>query len=423
METWTKTTSRAVPVSSMWELRNCEAVRRRAIAAALVLTTAACGQDRDRDAEFPEVFGVAGPRRGNAELVRVERLPEMVEIREPERFYPGLDSAPLFRVTDLLARPDGGVYIADAGNHRVVALNPDGSLEWRVGQEGEGPGEFEGLERLQDWKADTIVALDEARNTASFWTTDGRLVRTVTAHVPPPEGKSDYLLVRPGALRGVLPDGRLFVHGPTAAKRVGESGLRRMKTAITLFAESGTVTRPFSLPGPLLYELSDPGRLPAVLAPMSAGTPVSVAGFALNQDFVWARPDSFEIVLMDASGRAERIVRVRRSRTPVTSRIRSDYLEDWSPWFPVDEDIPFPSRVPAFDRVFVTSEGSVWSRRFDRHENGEEWIRYDAASDSLDRFHFPPRISVMTASSRFAYGVRRTEMGVEHVVRFRLPSE
>lgn len=375
----------------------------------------------------PDVPPEYGLDLSTAETVEVGELPVAARVTDLQRMYGGRGAArgpgmlSLYRVSDLLARRGGGVYVANSGNDEILALDDGGTLRWRAGGEGEGPGEFESLAGLQGWPGDTLVALDAADNTASFWTAAGEYVRGEEAGPVQPERVPDLLLSVPGGIIGALPDGRLVILGPERVWGGGGPGLRRTRTAFTIVGEGGSRRRPFALPGPWVYELENPGRLPAVHAPMSAGTPVAVAGHATAHDLVWARPDSFEIVFLTADGRPRRLLRIERAREPVTPSVRSRYLEDWSPWFPVEEEIPFPARMPAFDEVFVTAGGDVWARFHHWGDAGEEWVRFRGASEAVDRFRFPPRVEVMAATSSAAYGVQRDELDVEHVVRLRLP--
>lgn len=68
---------------------------------------------------------------------------------------------------------DGSLYILDRGNHRVVALNPDGSFRTEFGREGEGPGEFRTPMSLVVAPSGEIVVLDFAARGFTTFTPDG----------------------------------------------------------------------------------------------------------------------------------------------------------------------------------------------------------------------------------------------------------
>lgn len=385
------------------------------------------GDDTDRATDASDPGPPVGVDVSGAPVEEIDSWPEVVDVEEGRTVYPSKpvdpenDRPPLAGVTDLLPRRGGGVYIANGDYHEILVVDGDGRIRWRAGGEGGGPGEFEALSGLQAWAGDTLVAVDDGADAASFWTDSGQPVRTVTAGpLMAPRG-GDPLIVLPGHPLGVLDDGRVVARGPQRAFGTGEAGLRRTRTSVTLTGADRDTTVPFVLPGPWVYELRKPQRLPAVAAPMGGSTAVAVADGRAKVDLVWARADTFEVLLLDADGQARRIYRVDEPRDPVTADVRRRFRQEWSPWFDVKEDIPFPDQVPAFDRVFVASDGAVWARRYHYRWSGEgeEWLRF-TRSDGMDRFRFPPGVEVMAARSDIAYAIRRGELGVERVVAFPL---
>jgi hypothetical protein len=140
---------------------------------------------------------------------------------------------------------------------------------------------------------------------------------------------------------------------------------------------------------------------------------------------VWARADRYEIVQFDRDGRATRVFGVREPLQRVTAPMRRSWLEtsSYRTWFPVEEALPFPATLPAFDRAFVSSSGAIWARRFSWGDTPEEWIYFTDAPVAVFRVRFPNRVRIMTATGDAAYGVWRDELDVEHIVRFQLTRE
>lgn len=358
----------------------------------------------------------------------VDGWPSPVDPAEDRGFDVGQDTVegtlPLFRVVDLLVRSDGGVYVANGGTNEILALDAAGSLLWRAGGEGEGPSEFLGLARLQSWPGDTVVAIDARRNTVSFWSSSGEHIRTRTLGPVGPGTPGAVAFRMPGELMGVLANQRFIVRGPGSAARVGEPGMRRVRAPVNLAVHPDSGLRTLvELPGAWAYELRTPTQLPAVLAPMTTGTPLAVA----DSGFAWARPDRWEVVVFGKEGEPRRLLRVDESREPLTPSLRSDYRDSWSPWFEVEEEIPFPTdSLPTLDKVFYATDGSVWARRFNfgavsELQGPEEWIRFGPGSGyAAVVYRFPEGVRIMTASANTAYGIRRDERDVEHLVRYSL---
>ncbi|MCG8466646.1 MAG: hypothetical protein MJB57_00345 [Gemmatimonadetes bacterium] len=92
---------------------------------------------------------------------------------------------------------DGGVYVADYSNRRVVALGADGEVRWTTGGEGVGPGEFQLVYRLSVDADGTVHVLDQARGDITTLSADGAFLdrarlqfqfRQIDALVVLPEG-------------------------------------------------------------------------------------------------------------------------------------------------------------------------------------------------------------------------------------------
>lgn len=377
----------------------------------------------------PEPVLVVGVDASDARVDRFDGWPDPVDLDEGRPLHtaregaPADETAPLADVADLLPRPGGGVYVADAGFGELLAVDGDGRVRWRAGGEGEGPGEFAGLSGLHRWPGDTLVALDAGDPSASFWTASGEHVRTLSAGPLPPPRDPDLLFSVPAKPVGVLDDGRLVARGPHRVFGRGRPGLRRARTSVTVVDSTGRARGPIVLPGPWMYELRRPGRFPVSAAPMGGAAAVAVAAHSAEVDLVWARPDTFSVLLLDADGPVRRIFQVDEPRERATRAEKRRYREGWTPWSGVDEEIPFPPRIPAFDRVFLATDGNVWARRHHARWSGrgEEWIRFARSGSEVQRLRFPRRVEVMAARPDVAYGVRRDELDVERIVAFELP--
>lgn len=339
----------------------------------------------------------------------------------------GEASSPLFRVRGLVPRPGGGVYVANAGSYEVLAVDQNGSVEWSIGRRGDGPAEFQSVGRLQPWRGDTLIAIDQARSTAAFWTASGSHIQTKAAPIANPEPVSQPRLVSGDTyswsqpwLFGVDTNNRFVLQGPERVVLEGTAGRREIRVPIMVVDADGVATTLVELHGGWVYEPGTPAALPiAGYAPLSSPLAVAVHPDGL----VWARGDRNEIVQFDHDGQVTRVFTVRQQLQEVTSSLRRSYLETsgYRTWYPVNEDIPFPDTVPAFDRVFVAEGLAIWARRFSWGNAQEDWVYFTDAPAAVSRVRFPERVRIMTATADAAYGVWRDELDVEHLVRFRLP--
>jgi len=360
-----------------------------------------------------------------AEVTSYDGWPELVEITDAAHIYTGEvpgPGHPVFRARDIVVRPDGGLFVANMGADEILALQEDGTLEWRAGGEGDGPGEFHRLTRLQNWHGDTLLAIDVGKSTVSFWTRAGDFVRERSVKISPPEPSENLLISVRASVLGLLPvSGEAVVLGPQRVYGEGEPGLRRAEVALNVTTERGRSETPLSFPGPWAFELPKQQRRSAILAPMSGGIDVVIASAGAPYDLVWASADEYRVTGLKLNGDVAKLFRVKESRPPVTDDVREAYLESWPLRNQVGNvsRVPFPNRSPAFDDVFVSAEGEIWARRYTWKETGEEWVRFGRSG--IDRFRFPKDVAVMAARDDEAFGIRYDELNVEHIVKFSLP--
>ncbi len=103
---------------------------------------------------------------------------------------------------------EGFVYVADAGNHRIVRLDPDGDYIDQWGEIGEGSGQFTEVFDLDVTPAGEIAALDATNQVISLWTPEGEFIKefgaALTTYRPRGFGLStfgDYFIADTGGGR------------------------------------------------------------------------------------------------------------------------------------------------------------------------------------------------------------------------------
>lgn len=107
------------------------------------------------------------------------------------------------------------VFIADAGNQRVVAIDLNGRVEGTFGRAGSGPGEFRSINLIEQ-RAETISVYDIVQARLTHFDRQGRVLRSEV--LPTFEE-------RPTTLRGILGDGTMLLS--SSADHIGApTGLR-----------------------------------------------------------------------------------------------------------------------------------------------------------------------------------------------------
>jgi len=84
-------------------------------------------------------------------------------------------AAVLFEPRQVVAAPDGTIFVADGGTNDIKVFDADGTYMKTLGQEGQGPGEFAFISAMT--VAGNVLVVNDSRNRRfSVWTLDGEHV-------------------------------------------------------------------------------------------------------------------------------------------------------------------------------------------------------------------------------------------------------
>lgn len=112
-----------------------------------------------------------------SEGVDLAELP-LLAVEEEARFGSVEDPDLGFtRIRDVDVDEEGRVYVLESGAQEIRVLAPDGSVERRIGREGDGPGEFRSAYAIGVF-GDTIWALDGRPNRITLFDRDGEVRST-----------------------------------------------------------------------------------------------------------------------------------------------------------------------------------------------------------------------------------------------------
>lgn len=122
--------------------------------------------------------------------------------------------AELSQPLDYVARSDGSLVFVEFQSRQVTRLSPDGTVRWRVGREGSGPGEFRTPDRLAVLPDEGVLVFDLGTQRFSQLDSSGAFVRTLRA---------DMQLIVHSLLES--PSGEVLVSGWSADPRGRSSAL------------------------------------------------------------------------------------------------------------------------------------------------------------------------------------------------------
>ncbi len=98
-----------------------------------------------------------------------------------EKAIAGLDGPEeslLFRPVNIIFDAEGNLYVADSGQHAILVYGRDGKFKFRIGREGDGPGEFRmPAVSYFSWEGELVVE-DPVNGRRSFFNMDGEFLRS-----------------------------------------------------------------------------------------------------------------------------------------------------------------------------------------------------------------------------------------------------
>lgn len=287
------------------------------------------------------------------------------------------------RVAGVVRLSDGRIVVADQ-SRQVRFFNPEGELLGISGGRGLGPGEFEWVGWLKPYRGDSLLVWDPTQARATVLDAQGAFGRT--ARIGTDQRFPPLVLLDDRFTNGSL----LAIAGPPREEQL-ESGSWAMLPILLLSAdgviEDAIGTFPLHMCG-------------AGEANCAADYKEHRAVWAAGGDrLYYARPDQWEIVIIDMFGRELG----RLDGPPVGVRL--------------SRDISRTSSVSAYAEFIVASEGPLWARSGGR---GSAWYVFDISGRYAGHVDLPEDLEVHQIGRDFVLGVEKDEWGVEHVMLYEL---
>ncbi len=328
----------------------------------------------------------------------------------------GADADHLFRIRDAARLPDGRIVVLNAGSSELRIYDAGGSHLRSVGSEGEGPGEFRQLARM-DVSGDTIHAFDLSSRRVSVFLPDGTLVRSFTLERPREEAFPDYV--------GRLPDGSILARVTDFGGMMqgGETEVTRRPVTFHVYGPEGMPRDSVAtLPGQRRFVRRSGNAIQIRTLPFEPRPVAAVGG-----DRVYLGDGrEHRIDVRTGDGRLLRSIRVDRDPEPITDELREAYVreqleeaEDAEARRSLREtygEMPFGESVPAYTDLLVDAAGNLWMEHPTLPgDSGRTWTVFDSTGVRLGPVRMPERFSLMAAGEDWVLGRREDELGVERV--------
>lgn len=250
------------------------------------------------------------------------------------------------------------VYVLDWRGKTVRKFNDGGDYLLGFGGPGQGPGEFSSPEAIRFLPNGQLMVFEGESQKYSCFTKDGRLVRT---------GRFQKLMFPPYF---GLTNGHVIAVNVLHDSDKTESILGIYDERCDLVKELSRGERKADPPWPTGGDLHARARRIADAISRVAFRPQNLAALDGSENIYFAFTDKYEIRIMRADGRLNRIIRTELPCLPVREKDRRAFLEtrlpeDISTWRTMDESlrnqiqkmIEFPKKMPAFLGLIPMDDG------------------------------------------------------------------
>lgn len=324
----------------------------------------------------------------------------------------------LFGAGQAVRLDDGRIVVINTGTNQFRIYDQNGRHLRTVGRRGEGPGEFNGLQRIGVAAGDTILAYDVWSGRLSAFSREGEFVRSQA--VAPFEGE-----LAPRAA-GFTASGRMLAH--TDFDRVFVPGERRDSITYALVDGTGEASTALGrYAGEEFFVLTTGGA--AVRRPVTFGRNTFAA--ARGDRIVIGSSDTFRFTLFDASGRrlgvhsetrdSRRVQRadVRAADAAWLKRMRPEMRDDLERRI---GEFPHRETYPVFEDLLVGADGSVWVQEYAVPGRPERrWTVFGPDGSPLRQVRAEDPLRVVDAGADWVLAWMRDEYDRESILFFPLP--
>lgn len=332
------------------------------------------------------------------------------------------DRAYMFHsIADSHFLPDGRVAVADAGFLDVRLFRPDGSIQARMGRQGDGPGEFRAIGAMWLTPKGLIAVWDPTLRRITTFHPNGDLAGTTPVFGN--DGTGTNVEVYFGS----------FTNGDVALASL-DFGPRAAESTPDLWRVSR-----FGLDGRFRGRLGDVrgmwrfNRNPIPFSPMPSG-------IVFRDSLYIADGYEAEIAVRSGGGRASRTIRLpvpalNASRavwaaleTSLQRRGKKLFLE-----YLRERRVPRDSRLPQIADIRFDDRGQLWVKRYDprfdsiwlreqstRPAPGGEWSIMRADGSRVASVQLPPNVRPLEIGGGRLLGVAVDGDDVERIVVYRL---
>jgi len=363
-----------------------------------------------------------------AQQLRVSATPSVVIGDRDEEPYL------LSQVKSPFELSDGRIVLANGASTELRLYDANGTYLNTVGRKGNGPGEFQDIEKVSRLTGDTM-AVFHGRGDISLFTSAGTFIRRLTVARPTASDGRPTAFIRPAL---VLDGGvRLLINQPFG-RESGPVGKRFDATAPhSLVAADNRVVKDLGAQPIMesIYEKDGPRYVWLCATEVTTGN---------GNSFYLGYGTEYSIRRYTAQGQLNQIV--RRAWTPhkLTKSDITTFLDEWllrwskkpGPERERDRadmlDDPYAVNLPAYSAILLDRTGKLWVRTpkpidaavagflTDYSIGPSAWSVFANDGRWLGDVTMPARFMPSDIGANFVLGTARDDDGVQTLVRYKL---
>ena len=389
----------------------------RPLIALALFGAAACQPDRqDRSAPATSTRDSAGIRivenAKPAEESRVWQIgpkPEFsIGVREGE------DPYMLHRVRDGKKLSDGRIVIANGGDDELRIFDASGNWLESWGGRGEGPGEFSGLEYVDAWPGDSVVAWSGPGSSILVFDSEGNFGRSfkLEPNTDSPFGR----YVFPAAVTGI---------GSILAGQ--DPSLFDPVVVEIRNAEGRLLSSLGEHPGVEHHRVESARGSARMVMTYDVIFGPTVAQAPWGDLIVHNRNSRYEIRAFAGDGTLARIVRRDHVAHAPTAEEIEAYIEEQASRYPDDlmaeqrkqyQSVPVAEYMPAFTSVIIDRLNHLWVEEYElpgEKRPGSLWTVFDPQGRVLGFVETPDGLDIFEIGEDYILGRFKDEFEVEYV--------
>jgi hypothetical protein len=349
---------------------------------------------------------------------------------EPELRIGVVDGDPRYQFFHMMGawRLDGGrLVVADGGTRELRFYDAAGRFLSAAGGRGEGPGEFQQVDRLFV-AGDSLRVYDLALQRVSTFTVDGGFARS--SGLPKLE---ESPMPRP---LGWFADGSFLVEAtPPFWRGEMQTGIKRIRAHYFRVSPAGQVQDSLGeFAGGEHYILVEGKSVASMVHPFAR-----ISAVVVGADRIYfGTSDTYEIESRSPDGRLEQLIRRAHENIRVTPEHLSDFIRERQRYAPNEDarrgieatlrEMPLAATMPAHGRMLLDVEGNLWVEEYlppgsPTDERGSRWAAFTAEGRWLGIVELPARFEPYQIGADFVLGRWVDELDVQYLELYRLSKD